>query len=980
MWQRFSIDRRKIPLADLTTIDRFYWIVKYKKIRKKRNHSSLQSQGVLIKNSILLPKLLTDNRCRAINVFKKVLYFSNKNKLANIVCLLDSVFLYHSYVSNNNSPLHITPLIVNFCLKKIPNLLKNTIRFYSSSFHYFKIKDRTKLISNKKCLSILYRKVGTSQLSVNNIKKDQKKHFNNNIRHNIANMIIALKQFCPEKNGVYINITEKFLANPHFLMLAYDLIKSKEDTLTSKNTHKQTILTNLYKNWFTNAAFDIQNNLYEFKNNHKICVQKKNDNKKLKLLVIKNPRDKIIQKALRLILEEIYENKEKSFSKFSHGFHPNKGCYTALQQIKEEWTGIVWFIKIDIKNSFNSINHDFLISQLKLKIKDQRFTQTILKMFKANIISLLEVIEKKTSLPQDNILSPILINIYFQSLDLYIEKEIIEQYKKGIKPTKCPEYQNTIFLTTLKKRTSFQKKKQVLHKTNKKTYKSGLRYVENDNSFVRVKYIRYANSILIGVRSSKVFARKIFKIVSLFLKSNLQLFLDEEKSQILNSFFNKIPFLNMLLFKNTDKKILYHKSCKIEKRNHSTTLNQINTFNHKHATLFKNKFLTLLRKSYAKHKNNQAKIENNFNFLIKQSIIFKNLFKKPNFFIYPEFLKNLQKTTEIKKSKKLFNFLRVLEKKLSTSTSVSQKPLLHLLTKIKTITKIKNIFIEQYKITAYSKEWFNILKNLNKDEKEKWKIIRPKNFSLSQDTVLKLQILINKTCNTKKNLKNIYLTTKNLTNKIKILLKNKKLPIIRSKNIKKAWKKQNVFHKLPIQIKTDTDKIYNNLITNFIINNKKTPSSKISLIKSEAWAIIMYYNSLAQGFLSYFCYIDNFKTIKKIITYHIRYSLLRTLAHKHKCTSKKILATYSRKIITKYKNTKKISFINSVEISNRKKDFLITSIQDSSEKISKSFISLQKSTKLNHTYATIRFDETKNIKVHRSQKLHHNKKGYAFRQ
>jgi retron-type reverse transcriptase len=55
---------------------------------------------------------------------------------------------------------------------------------------------------------------------------------------------------------------------------------------------------------------------------------------KTKHKTINNLKNKIIQKSIQLILEEIYEHKENVFSKFSHGFRLNKNSHTAVKQIK----------------------------------------------------------------------------------------------------------------------------------------------------------------------------------------------------------------------------------------------------------------------------------------------------------------------------------------------------------------------------------------------------------------------------------------------------------------------------------------------------------------------------------------------------------------------------------------------------------------------------------------------------------------------
>ena len=76
-----------------------------------------------------------------------------------------------------------------------------------------------------------------------------------------------------------------------------------------------------------------------------IAYLKKNG--KLRPLGIPSWRDKLVGEVVRLILEAIYE---PSFSSRSHGFRKGRGCHTALRQIREAWTGTVWFIEGDISD------------------------------------------------------------------------------------------------------------------------------------------------------------------------------------------------------------------------------------------------------------------------------------------------------------------------------------------------------------------------------------------------------------------------------------------------------------------------------------------------------------------------------------------------------------------------------------------------------------------------------------------------------
>lgn len=458
------------------------------------------------------------------------------------------------------------------------------------------------------------------------------------------------------------------LTNPEFLMLAYNLIKNKEDNLTFGGDDDQTTLYSLSKNWFQKIASDIKRGTHEFKASRRINIPKKRSNE-TKPLKMRNFRDKIIQKAIQLILEEIYENKEKIFSRLSHGFRPNKSCHTVLKQIKDEWIAIPWFIKIDIKDTFGVINRNVLISRLKLKIKDQRLFEIILKMFKANIISPLGILKENLGVSQGNTLSPILANIYFHDLDIYVQKDIIERYKKGTKPIRNPEYQRAIFFTYLEKKASSQKKQQILRIKRKEAYKAGLRYTKIDDNYICVKYLRYADDILMGVQGPKSLAEKILKTIIFFLKSNLQLSLNEEKSQILNSFSNKILFLGMLLYNSSNKKTFYCKSREIEnkKRKRARVLLRINALKHRQTKSFKYECLASLRKSYKEHCNNRAIVKKDFLSLVENSIIFKDLLNKPNRLVYHEFLKNLQKITEVKENNKLTNFLKLWEQEIDNS-------------------------------------------------------------------------------------------------------------------------------------------------------------------------------------------------------------------------------------------------------------------------------------------------------------------------
>jgi RNA-directed DNA polymerase len=71
---------------------------------------------------------------------------------------------------------------------------------------------------------------------------------------------------------------------------------------------------------------------------------------KLRPLGLPSGDDKLVQAAVKLILERIYE---PIFTDRSHGFRPGRSCHTALEQIKHGWTGVKWLVDVDLQSFFD---------------------------------------------------------------------------------------------------------------------------------------------------------------------------------------------------------------------------------------------------------------------------------------------------------------------------------------------------------------------------------------------------------------------------------------------------------------------------------------------------------------------------------------------------------------------------------------------------------------------------------------------------
>jgi retron-type reverse transcriptase len=751
----------------------------------------------------------------------------------------------------------------------------------------------------------------------------------------------SLRQLKPDKDGIYTHVSSRFLANPEFLKLACALIKNKGGN--------NFILNDTSFKWFEDTALRLKKGTYEFTPSRRVNIPKKGSSK-FRPLIMVNPKDKIIQKAIHLILEEIYESKEKIFLDTSHGFRLNRSRHTALEQIKKKWIAIPWFIKINIKDASGTINRNILISRLKLKIIDQRLFEILLKMLQANIISFTGILNKFYGAPQENVLSPILVNIYFHDLDVYIEKEIMDRYKKGEKATKCLDYQRAVSFTSEEKKASLQKRKQIARKKRRDAHKAGLRYMKIDGSFIRIKYVRYADEFLIGVRGPKALVLKIFRSVIFFLKSTLQLNLNEEKSKLMDSFSNKTSFLGMLIHNVATKKLLYRKSRSLQskKRKLNRILLRADALGNQQTKKLKDECLKLLRNSYKTHRGNREPLKEDFISLVRNSPTFGSIVKNSNRAVYREFIQNLLLVSDIQENQRLRNFLSLWKEELTAEAedSKNKNSSIRPITKSEIIRRIVEILKTQHNLPAKEVEWYQLFKGGNKVRKSKWRPVWINNFNLSEDTVSKLKFPENNIYHAKYNLENIRLAIEDLLAQLEQSSFKAHVVDYNENNnaisVRQTWDEEGVFTSLPPQINADTSEIYKCLEEASIISNKKTPMCKNSLLTAEPWFIISYYNNIAHSLLSYFRCADNLNTVKKIVTYHLRYSLLHTLARKHKCSVKKILEMYSKEIKVDGKQNKVISFINSVTVTNLTKDFLFKDLQNPYFEITKSYLSLQR--------------------------------------
>jgi len=132
-------------------------------------------------------------------------------------------------------------------------------------------------------------------------------------------------------------------------------------------------------------------------------------------LGIPTVRDRVVQAALRHVVEPIFE---KEFATHSYGFRPGRGCKDALRRVDALLkAGFVYVVDADLKSYFDTIPHGRLLSRLRERIADGRVLQLIESFLTAGIMDGLQEWQPEAGAPQGAVLSPLLSNIYLNPLD-----------------------------------------------------------------------------------------------------------------------------------------------------------------------------------------------------------------------------------------------------------------------------------------------------------------------------------------------------------------------------------------------------------------------------------------------------------------------------------------------------------------------------------------------------------------------------------
>ncbi|NCU19091.1 group II intron reverse transcriptase/maturase [Pallidibacillus pasinlerensis] len=144
------------------------------------------------------------------------------------------------------------------------------------------------------------------------------------------------------------------------------------------------------------------------------------ENGKKRPLGIPTIKDRVAQMATKMVIEPIFE---ADFQDCSFGFRPKRNAHQAIARIRKESRKCFWVVDVDIQGYFDNINQKKLMKLLEQRISDRRVLKLIRKWLEAGIMEEGKVRNPLTGTPQGGVISPLLANIYLNTMDRLWQKK-----------------------------------------------------------------------------------------------------------------------------------------------------------------------------------------------------------------------------------------------------------------------------------------------------------------------------------------------------------------------------------------------------------------------------------------------------------------------------------------------------------------------------------------------------------------------------
>ena len=213
--------------------------------------------------------------------------------------------------------------------------------------------------------------------------------------------------------GLYVHVCKR-----ETLQEAYEMAKRNDGAPGTDGVTFEAIEESGVESFLTQIQDELVNHTYQPMPVRKKEIPK-DGSKKVRVLSIPAIRDRVVQGALKLILEPIFE---ADFQSGSYGYRPKRTAREAVLLVDQAIVrGKTRVIDLDLRVYFDSVRHDLLLEKVARRVND------------AEVMRLLKLILKSTGkkgVPQGGVISPVLSNVYLNEVDKMLEKAI-EATRRG---------------------------------------------------------------------------------------------------------------------------------------------------------------------------------------------------------------------------------------------------------------------------------------------------------------------------------------------------------------------------------------------------------------------------------------------------------------------------------------------------------------------------------------------------------------------
>ena len=334
------------------------------------------------------------------------------------------------------------------------------------------------------------------------------------------------------RRGLPLDELYRQLFNPQLYLLAYGRIYSNKGAMTPGPDAETADGMTMGK--IERIIDALRHERYRFKPVRRHYIPKKDG--KQRALGLPSWSDKLLGEVIRLLLEAYYE---PQFSDRSHGYRPDRGCHTALREVAVTWSGTTWFIEGDISRCFDELDHSVALQTLGEKIRDNRFLRLVGQMLRAGYLEDWVWNATLSGAPQGGVVSPILSNIYLDRLDKFVETVLLSEYTRGVRRSLNPAHKRvTNGIWRARKRGD-----RAAVRALRKQQRTLPTLDPRDPGYRRLRYVRYADDILLGFAGPKAEAEEIKRRLGQFLRDQLKLELSETKTLITHARTDAARFL-----------------------------------------------------------------------------------------------------------------------------------------------------------------------------------------------------------------------------------------------------------------------------------------------------------------------------------------------------------------------------------------------------------------------------------------------------